>query len=86
MAILRKSDGFEETEVDDEIVIVSYDSGELFSLKDTGREIWRLIDGTRSQEEIVGALRETYGDDAGRIETEVESFIASLRGASLLEG
>lgn len=80
---LRKlTDAFSETAIGDEIVVMSLSSGDFFSLEDTGRAIWLLIDGTRDEAGVLAALAEQYGDDVER--GEVVQFLTALREAGFL--
>lgn len=80
---LRKlTDAFSETAIGDEIVVMSLSSGDFFSLEDTARAIWLLIDGTRDEAGVLAALAECYGDDVDR--GEVVQFLDALRDAGFL--
>ena len=57
MAVLKKlKDNFVVTQVDDEVLIVDLDGGELFSLSGTGRAVWEAIDGKRDADAIAALL------------------------------
>lgn len=80
---LRKlTDAFSETAIGDEIVVMSLSSGDFFSLEDTGRAIWLLIDGTRDEAGVLAALAEQYGGDVDR--GEVVQFLTALCDAGFL--
>lgn len=80
---LRKlADAFSETAIGDEIVVMSLSSGDFFSLEDTGRAIWLLIDGNRDEAGLLAALDEQYGGDVDR--GEVVHFLTTLRDAGFL--
>ena len=58
----------------------------LISLNETGASIWRLLEqGGRTEEELVSALCEEYGEAREAIAPAVESFTAQLRAQGLLE-
>ena len=83
---IRKTNGrFNETMIDGEIVAMNLDNGDFFSLTETGKEIWELIDGQCDREAIVAALAESYGAERLTIETDVDAFLAQLRDAGLVE-
>ncbi|MFZ1741843.1 MAG: PqqD family protein [Pontixanthobacter sp.] len=73
-----------ETDVDDETIIVSLDSGQLYAVKDTGRAIWKLIDGKRDRTAILAELEAAYGEEASAIEIGVDKFIAEITAAGLI--
>jgi len=86
MTIPRKlSENFVETEVDGEVLIVDLDGGELFSLKDTGRAVWGLIDGKRDIAAIASALSPEYEAAPGELERDCKRLIDELAVAGLIE-
>lgn len=84
--IARAQERFTETTIDDEIVVMSLEDGDFFSLTGSSREIWQLIDGTRSRDAIIAALVAGYGEDAAEIGADVDLFLAQLRDAGLVTG
>lgn len=85
-AALRKAaDRISETAIDDEIVVMSLDSGEFFSLTGTSRAIWEQIDGLRDRTALIEALASQYDLSAEQLAGDVDAFIASLVQARLLE-
>ena len=85
MAVLKKlKDNFVATQVDDEILIVDLDGGELFSLSGTGRAVWEAIDGKRDADAITALLAARYDADETVIAGDVRALIASLREAALI--
>lgn len=77
----KLSDAFSETAIDDEIVVMSLSSGDFFSLTDTARAIWLLVDGQRDEAAVIAALQAEYGsvDPA-----EVAAFLADLCDAGFV--
>lgn len=47
-------------------------------------EIWRRIDGTRSEEQIVAELAEAFGAPRERVAEDVAAFVAQLRELGLV--
>ena len=85
MMTLTKAKGqFSERAIDDEIVVMSLDSGTFFSLSETGRSIWELLDRHSDRAELLTALAQTYGQDETAIAAELDEFLASLGAAGLL--
>lgn len=84
--MLRKaSDRFSETAIDDEIVVMSLESGDFFSLTGTGRDIWRMLDGTRDRAALLADLGADYALDAAALAADVDAFLSQLASAGLLE-
>ena len=85
MSVPRKlTANFVATRVDDEILIVDLDGGELLSLEGTGRAVWELIDGVRSEADIVAALSEAYDAERELLTRDVEALLAELENAALV--
>lgn len=83
---IRKTKGrFNETMIDGEVVAMNLDNGDFFSLTHTGKEIWDLIDQLSDRKAIIAALAESYGADRSTIAADVDTFLAQLRGAGLVE-
>jgi hypothetical protein len=76
---------FVETAIEDEVVVMLLDSGDFFSLRDTARDIWAKIEGTRDRDAIVAALAADYVVTAQAIAPEVDSFLAELGAIGLLK-
>lgn len=85
MGLLTKSqDRFSETAIDDEIVVMSLDSGDFFSLSGTARAIWLLIDGSHNRAALLAALAQQFGVAPDTIAAEVDGFLAQLVDANLV--
>ncbi len=70
--------------IEDELIIVPLAAGvgdledELYTLRDTGREIWDRLDGKRTLQEIAAELGEEYQAPAGKIERDVAGLVTEL--------
>lgn len=85
MAVLKKlKDNFVATQVDDEVLIVDLEGGELFSLSGTGRAVWEAIDGKRDADAITALLAASYDADETVIAGDVRALITSLTDAALI--
>jgi hypothetical protein len=71
-------------EIEGELIIVPLASGigdtddELYTLNETGKEIWSHLDGISSLRQIASELAEEYSAEAGVIERDVTGLIAEL--------
>jgi hypothetical protein len=71
-------------EIEGELIIVPLAAGvgdmedEIYSLNDTGKDIWRRLDGKATLAEIATALAAEYGSPADQIETDVVGLIGEL--------
>jgi pyrroloquinoline quinone biosynthesis protein D len=83
-AITKAEGHYSETEIDEEVVVMSLESGDFFSLTGTAREIWRLIDGSRDRAALVTALANEYGAAAEEVAPDVDAFLGELAEAGLI--
>lgn len=58
----------------------------MVKLNDTGAFIWNGIEKGLDEAEIAGQLAASYDVEVGRALKDVESFIARMRDAGLVEG
>lgn len=88
--VWAKSADIVEREIGGEILIIPLVSGvgdledELFSVNETGREIWARIDGERTVAQIVQELQEQFADEEELIRTDVLGFLNELIGRSFV--
>ena len=84
-SLTKTSGQFTETAIDDEIVVMHLASGEFFSLTETGRTLWLLIDGTRNRDKLLAEVAAHYGAQPAEIVDDVDAFLAKLRLAGFLD-
>ena len=71
-------------EIDGALIIVPLTSGvgdmedDLFSMNETGTEIWNMLDGGKTVQEVVDALASQYRAEPGEIEQDVAGIIREL--------
>jgi hypothetical protein len=71
-------------EIDGALIIVPLTSGvgdmedDLFSMNESGTEIWNMLDGKKTLQEIVEALAQQYQAKPGEIEQDVVGIVAEL--------
>ena len=70
---------FTETEIDDEIVVMRLDTGDIYSMTGTAAAIWRLIDGKRDRAALTSALFDKFDGSKADISVEFDQFIAELK-------
>lgn len=70
--------------IGDELIIVPLIAGvgdmedELYTLRETGREIWDRLDGKKTLQEIAAELSEGFEAPPGKIEQDVAGLVAEL--------
>jgi hypothetical protein len=71
-------------EIEGELIIVPLSAGigdledELYSMNDTGREVWRLMDGAHTLDEIAAALAELFDAPQPDILADVQGLVGEL--------
>ncbi|NVD44558.1 PqqD family protein [Qipengyuania atrilutea] len=85
MTAYRKcTERFLATEVDDELILLDMEGGELLSLEGSARAIWGAIDGRRGEAEIAAEAAAGFAGDAQAMEREVRDFLGELTAAGLV--
>ena len=85
------SDEIVAREIEGELIIVPLAAGigdmedELFSLNETGREIWSRLDGQRSLSVIAAELAQEYDAPLDEIEQDVCGLVAELLKRRILK-
>lgn len=85
MAVIRKLTGnFTEADIDDEVILMRMDNGELLSLAGTAAAAWRLIDGGRDRTALAAALAVEYSADERQIAQDIAELLQELEEAGLV--
>jgi len=71
-------------QIDDETIVIDFDSGAYFSAGQIGSAIIRRISGGASLEEILAEVNRHYAGDPKEIERDIRAFIETLRRESIL--
>lgn len=69
---------------DDEVVIIHFDTGNYYSLDSVGTEIWSLIEGGASVDDITAWLVRRYAGSQDAIEEATSRFVDELHREDLL--
>jgi hypothetical protein len=78
------SDDIVAREIEGELIIVPLVAGigdmedELFSLNDTGKDVWRRLDGRTTLAGVANALTAEYGAQPDEIERDVIGLVGEL--------
>lgn len=80
----RRQDLLSRT-VEEEVVILNRDTGQVHRLNLTASYIWQLCDGTNTPDQIAEQLAADFGRTTGQVIDDVLGAIASLRQLGLLE-
>jgi pyrroloquinoline quinone biosynthesis protein D len=86
MELIRKrTEKLVQTSIDEEILMMRMQDGEQFSLKGTGEQVWRLIDGARDGDQIVAEVARIYAVEPEAIADDVNALLADLESEELIE-
>ena len=78
------SDDVVAREIEGELIIIPLVAGigdmedELYTLNDTGKAIWNLLDGQATLDEIISALSQEFDAPPGEIEQDVLGLVEEL--------
>ena len=86
MKLVKAAGRFTETTIDDEIVVMSLDSGDFFSLTGTARAIWLALDDQPDRAGLLTTLAAEFGAEPNELAGDVNAFLAQLAAAGLLGG
>lgn len=70
--------------IDGEAVIINLDSGNYYSLVETGSFIWDLLERGASASEVQDLLQQTYQGSATDIDQGVQELLAQLQQENLI--
>jgi len=82
--IFSRSSDVVTREIDGALIIVPLTSGvgdmedDLFSMNETGTEIWNMLDGKKTVQEVVEALVRQYRAEQGELEQDVTGIVEEL--------
>jgi Coenzyme PQQ synthesis protein D (PqqD) len=85
MTVKLRQDRVHWREIDEEVVAVDVDSSTYLSTSGSGALLWlELAQGT-TRDALVERLAQAYLIDSERAGSDVDAFLAELRGQGLLE-
>lgn len=72
-------------QIDETLVLLNPLTGHYYTLNEVGARIWELLDGTRTQDEIVNVLSAEYEAADAEIRADVDDLLADLRDEELID-
>lgn len=82
--VVRQAEGYIVSDMDGEKVMLSIQSGKYYNLGQVGGDIWGLIKGPVSIEQIVNSLQLIYDVSQKECEEQVISFLEKLKDERLI--
>jgi hypothetical protein len=83
MAWLSTNPDIVVTELEDGAVLLDMEGGVYYSLNDTGREIWRLLDAADGIDDLAGALSPRFDIDGDSALAKASAFVEQLESEGL---
>ncbi len=70
--------------IDQEAIIIDFDTGAYYSLDEIGSEIWSLIEKGATVSQIIDVISNSYSGDHVEVADEVDRFITELKEENLI--
>lgn len=83
-SVITRNEDIFTGQIDDELVMVSINSGSYFVLNSTALRIWELLDAPLSISEICDKLINEYDIDPHACQTEVVKFVEILEEKQII--
>ncbi|WP_164205429.1 PqqD family protein [[Micrococcus luteus] ATCC 49442] len=73
------------TESANRVALLHLDANQPVVLEGTAAAIWDLIDGHRTEQEILAELEASFDDESGQMESQIADFLGHLQQQHLIE-
>lgn len=73
-------------EFDGDSVLLNTETGQYFSINETGLFVWRHLQEKLEPQEIAGRLEAAFGVSREQASADIATFLSALRSADLLPG
>lgn len=83
-AIISQKTGFDETNMDGEVVMMDINEGKYYCLNDVGSRIWELIKKPIAVKDVMSVILSEYDVDAKVCEDEVYGFLIRIYNDELI--
>ena len=70
--------------LDNETIIIDFDTGTYYSLQDTGHWVWHLLERTLAVEEIIDQITTCFTGEQEEMDAAVRQFVGKLAQAELI--
>lgn len=84
-SIVSKAKKVPAKELDGEMVLLNLENGDYVALNDAGMEIWKLLEGNRSVEELAQDLEAAYSIPAATALKDTLAFLGNLQSKGFIE-
>jgi len=84
MTLRLRTDDLEWREIDSDIVVLDGRDATYLTLNGSGAVLWRMLAGSATRDELVGALLEAYEVEESTAAADTDAFLANLSAQGLL--
>ncbi len=84
-SIVSKAKKVPAKELEGEMVLLNLENGDYVALNDAGMEIWKLLEGKKSAEELARELEEAYSIPAATALKDTLAFLGNLQSKGFIE-
>jgi len=81
---ISRADGFTTAPVQDELMMLNVEQGAYYSLDPIAAEIWNMLDGPLSVNEIIENLVKRYDVSPEQCQTDVLAFLGEMHGNGMI--
>ncbi|MEM7331984.1 MAG: PqqD family protein [Chloroflexota bacterium] len=72
------------SEVENQVVLLQYESGVYFTLNEVGTNIWQLIEEEKTHQQIINELQRMYDVNEERLNQDVLALVKQLKEKGLI--
>lgn len=83
-AVLVQTADIPSTEIDNEVVLMSADTGKYYSFAGTARSIWKVLEKPTTLTELCDSLMAQYDVDEQSCRRDVTFFVTQLKDQQLI--
>ncbi len=83
--VYRRTVSFDQEELDDELVVMEFESQAIVTLNPTGRLVWEMLDGAATCGEIHDLIGDAFPDaDRDSLKSDIQAVLDTLVAARLV--
>lgn len=88
--VYKKNKDIVSREIDDEMILMpiyktNKDINEMYTLNESAKDMWDLLDGTRTLEKITDEICAKYSAPREKVTADLEEFINDLKEIKAIE-
>jgi hypothetical protein len=83
--VIVRKDNHLETQIDDETILMHIETGQIFGLANTAKEIWAAVGEPISFDRLVERLVAEFAVDVDACRSDVAAFLAGLQRAGMID-